>query len=310
MRFDVMMPGTNHIPGMYPWAHELTAPDYRRILQVIDRGRFHAVLVSEHLAMPNFEVPRLGPYWHDALTTMSFAAGITERVRLDSCLLVLPYHHPLRFSKAIGTLDALSGGRVSLTVGVGHAEGEFEALGVDFAARGRITDEALDALLELWTAEHPVHEGEFFRVSGLAVEPKPFPRPPIAVGGNSRPVLRRAARWDGWQPNPMGTTLADLPAMVHYISDHRGAEARERPFEVNWLAGPARTDLPGGFRGADAGALRTFRERLIESYREDYPAHGVSRTAVPRPAAIASTEEFVAYLEWFDAEVIEAVGAD
>jgi len=308
VKFDVMMPGTNHIPGMYEWAHRLTTADHRRILQTIDHGRFHAVLVSEHLAMPFFEVPRLGPYWHDALTTMSFAAGVTERVLVDSCLLVLPYHHPLRFAKAIGTLHDLSGGRVALSLGVGHAEQEFAALGVDFAARGRITDESLDALMELWTADEPRHEGEFFQISGLAVEPKPSPRPRIAIGGNSRPALRRAARWDGWQPNPMGTTLADLPAMIAYIAEHR-EPAAQHPFEVNWLAAPEGLELPHGFRDADAGSLRSFRDRAIDAYADAYPAAGVHRTSVPRPATISSTEEFLDYLQWFDTEVIAAVGA-
>ncbi|MCR2799354.1 TIGR03619 family F420-dependent LLM class oxidoreductase [Microbacterium sp. zg-Y818] len=309
MKFDVMMPGTNHIPGMYEWAHQLAPGDQRRILQCIDRGRFHAILVSEHLAMPSFEVPRLGPYWHDALTTMSFIAGVTERVMIDSCLLVLPYHHPLRFSKAIGTLDALSGGRVSLSLGVGHAEQEFAALGVDFAARGRITDEALAALMELWTAAEPVHEGEFFHISGLAVEPKPDPRPRISIGGNSRPALRRAARWDGWQPNPLSTPLDALPAMIAYIEEHRDAARATYPFEVNWLGAPEGLDLPDGFRRADPATLRSFRDRAIEAYTEVFPAIGVHRAAVPRPATIASTDEFLAYLEWFDAEIIEAVGA-
>lgn len=309
MKVDVMMPGTNHLPSAGAWSHLLTPSDHRRILRAVDSGRFHAVLVSEHLAMPLFEVPRLGGYWHDALTAMSFAAGVTERVLIDSCLLVLPYHHPLRLSKAIGTLDALSGGRVGISVGVGHAEQEFAALGVDFSARGRIADESLDALVELWSADEPRHDGEFFSISGLAVDPRPHPRPRIAIGGNSRPALRRAARWDGWQPNPLGTVLEDLPAKIDYIRAHRDESSADAPFEVNWLAAPAGVDLSGGFRSAGAATLRSLRDAVVEAYLGDFPTHGVSRTSLPRLSDIASVDEFIAYLEWFDAEVLEVVAS-
>jgi len=204
MDFDVALPGTNHIPGVHTWAHSLDPEGFRRILAAVDELGYRTVTVAEHLAMPHFEVPRLGPYWQDALSVMAFAAAATRRIRIDATVLVLPYHHPLRLAKALGTIDVLSGGRVNVSVGVGHAEREFVALGVPFAEFGAVTDEILAALDTLWTAQHPEHRGKYFEIAELAVEPTPLqkPRPPIYVGGNSKPALRRAARYEGWQPNP------------------------------------------------------------------------------------------------------------
>ncbi|WP_280402926.1 hypothetical protein [Nocardia carnea] len=84
MKFDVILPGTNHIPGFYPWSHALDADGFRRILRTLDESGFHAVSVSEHLAMPLFEVPRLGSYWQDALSTMAFAAAATQPDRFHA----------------------------------------------------------------------------------------------------------------------------------------------------------------------------------------------------------------------------------
>src|SRR5690348_135717 len=159
MHFDVMLPGTNRVPGANRWAHALGADGFRRVLAAVDGLGYHGVSVSEHLAMPRAEVPRLGPYWQDALTVMAFAAAATRRVRIDAAVLVLPYHHPLRLAKELATIDVLSGGRLNVSVGVGHAVAEFAALGVPFERRGAIADEVLAALGALWTGDEPEHRG-------------------------------------------------------------------------------------------------------------------------------------------------------
>ena len=106
-----------------------------RIAATIDGLGYDAITTSEHLAMPYEEVPRLGPYWMHALSVMAFVSGATKRVRVDASVLVLPYYHPLAFAKALSTIDVLSGGRLDVSIGVGHAMREFEALGVPFAER-------------------------------------------------------------------------------------------------------------------------------------------------------------------------------
>ena len=158
----------------------------------------HSVWVSEHLFHSAYVAERLGdrPY-HDPLTILTAAGCATERVRLGTSVLVLPWHEPPRLGKSIATLDHLSRGRVDLGVGVATTRDEFENLGVDFRSRGRRTNEVLGALQALWTQDVPSFQGEFYRYEGLKFSPKPLqkPYPPILVGGTSEAALRRTARF-------------------------------------------------------------------------------------------------------------------
>src|SRR3546814_14607159 len=84
---------------------------------------------------------------------MACFAGATERIRVNSCINILPLQHPIVTAKSLSTIDWLSGGRVTITFAVGWLEGEFEALGVDFHQRGAIADEYIQAIVALWTGE-------------------------------------------------------------------------------------------------------------------------------------------------------------
>src|SRR5439155_25984300 len=164
---------------------------------------YDAINIPEHIVMPADLVGTMGSHWPHALTTMAFVAGATSRIRVNSCVIVLPYHEPVVLAKAVSTLDVLSGGRLTLTFGVGHAEHEFEALGVPFHRRGRISDEYLEAMTVLWTEDAPAYHGEFVRFEGVHFDPKPVqrPHPPLWFGGNSPAAMRRVARYGtGWMP--------------------------------------------------------------------------------------------------------------
>jgi probable F420-dependent oxidoreductase len=107
-------------------------------------------------------------------------------------------------AKMLATIDVLSKGRLTFGVGAGWMREEFEALGVPpFAERGGVTDEYLNACRELWTKDNPRFEGRYVKFANILFEPKPVqkPHPPIWVGGESGPALRRTARLgDGWYP--------------------------------------------------------------------------------------------------------------
>jgi len=163
---------------------------------------YSSVWVREHLFHSTYVAERLGdkPY-HDALTVLTAIAVATERVRLGTSVLVLPWHDPARLGKMVATLDQLSRGRVALGVGVALTRDEFENLGVDFTTRGKRTDEILGALQALWTQDTPEFSGEFYRYNGLKFSPKPLqrPYPPLLIGGSSAAAHRRVARFgDGW----------------------------------------------------------------------------------------------------------------
>lgn len=195
-----------------------------------ERLGFDSVWVAHHVFNIGYVLDRLGDRdYYDALTILTWAAARTERVELGTSVLVLPYLHPATLAKQLATIDRLSGGRLVVGVGVGSLPEENAALGVDYQRRGPLTDEFLDVMVELWTAEDPTFAGEFYRFSGpLKASPRPQqrPHPPIVVGGNRPPALRRAARWQGW--HPMTLPPESMASRLPTIDRELAAQGRSR----------------------------------------------------------------------------------
>jgi probable F420-dependent oxidoreductase len=209
-----------HVPHFGPIAR----PDVlARSIDLAEELGFDTVWVSDHVAIPvGFETPY--PYtatgqiglpaetpFYDPFVALSFAAGRTERVRLGISALVLPYRHPLLAAKLIGSLDAISSGRARIVIGAGWLREEFDALGVDFKKRGRITDEYADALSALLDDGRASFAGEMVGFEEMGMEPAPVQRPfPLLVGGHSNVAMRRALRLGhGWQATPEGPGEVD-----------------------------------------------------------------------------------------------------
>jgi probable F420-dependent oxidoreductase len=177
----------------------------------------------------------------DALETFSIlgvVAGATERLRLVTSVLVLPYRNPVLTAKMAASLDVLSGGRLTLGVGAGWLKEEFEALNSPaFNARGAVTDEWITIFKQLWSEAPASFKGRFYRYSDIRCEPLPLqkPHPPIWVGGHSRAALRRTARHgDGW--HPVGAVAASpLPPQemrAHLDTLKQLTEAEGRDFSA------------------------------------------------------------------------------
>ncbi|MCL2731995.1 MAG: TIGR03619 family F420-dependent LLM class oxidoreductase [Actinomycetia bacterium] len=172
---------------------------------------FEGLYLPEHVALypgariGSFDLPPSLPY-ADPLACLAFVAAGTSRILLGTAVLLLPYHHPVTLAKQLATLDVLSRGRMRLlTIGLGALPGEARAVGVDFAARGRRADEAIQVLRLLWAGgeEGAGFEGEFFSFDGVCSFPKPLAAGglPVHVGGSSRAAARRAGRYgDGYFP--------------------------------------------------------------------------------------------------------------
>jgi probable F420-dependent oxidoreductase len=142
-----------------------------------------------------------GMQWIDPLISLTIAAGVTDRIKLGTSVLVVPYRNPVLLAAQCATLDVLSGGRLILGVGTGWMREEFEALGVPPGERGARTDEALEAMRVLWRDDPASFEGRFFSFDDivLACSPRTEGGPPLWVGGNTDPALRRALRFgDAW----------------------------------------------------------------------------------------------------------------
>jgi len=155
---------------------------------------------SPHPGETHPPVPPTTPVF-DAFAYLAFLAARTERLRLGTHVYNIGLRHPFVSARAVQTLDIVSGGRVEFGIGASWLEEEWVAAELDFATRGRRVDEAIEVCKRLWTEPEVSHHGEFFSFDGVVFEPKCVqqPWPPILVGGESGPALRRAARHgDGW----------------------------------------------------------------------------------------------------------------
>jgi probable F420-dependent oxidoreductase len=133
-------------------------------------------------------------------------AAHTSRIRVGVSVLIMPYRNPIATAKALATLDRMSGGRLTVGVGVGWNEEESAALGVPFHERGARTNEYLRLWQACWAPGEVSFAGKFFSFADMHVNPKPMqqPHPPIWIGGASGAALRRAARFATvWQPTPL-----------------------------------------------------------------------------------------------------------
>jgi len=250
-----------------PWEVDASVADLVAVAKAADDAGCAFVGVCDHIALPqNDYTKHMTTTWYDPVATLGFLAAHTTNVRLLSVVYIAAYRHPLQSAKSFLTIDHLSGGRAILGVGAGHVEGEFEALGIDFATRGARTNEAIDAIRAAFESEYSSFEGEFFRYGEVGLAPRPAAGTiPIWIGGSGKPALRRVAeRGDGWIPQ--GTPRAQMRESVDYIRRHRdevrpGAHI-DLGFMPEWLyVGEPSWDT-GGY------TITGSPERLAESLRE------------------------------------------
>src|SRR5262249_15981576 len=214
-----------------PWERENGAgvTELVQAAQAADRAGFFYVAVCDHVAIPRPLAPAMSTTWYEPISTLGFLAGQTAQTRLMTNVFVGPYRHPLQTAKAFATLDTLSGGRVILGMGAGHVEKEFDALGLPFAERGSMLDDAVDGVKDAWHAEFT---GAGDDAGGMRRRPVEQPRPPIwigragragggrGMGGWSRPALRGVGGGgDGWIPQ--GTPRKKMPESIAYLQEHR-----------------------------------------------------------------------------------------
>jgi len=162
----------------------------------------------------------------EQLTAIAYLAGKTSRLRFLTSVMVVPHRPAVLTAKILATIDVLSGGRLIVGVGAGWLKEEFEAIGApSFEERGAVTDEYMLAFRELWTKEAPRFDGRFVKFKDVIFAPKPVQQcPPMWVGGESGPALRRSARLgDAWYP--IGTN-PQFP--MNTLSRYRAAAERLR----------------------------------------------------------------------------------
>ncbi len=261
------------------------SPDVAALVTVeADRLGFDSVWLPEHLVMPvEVGASPFGGHAHptvpsetafpEPFTFLGFLAARTSRIGLATHVYNIGLRHPFTAARAVATLDLLSGGRALFGVGASWLAEEWDAVGLEFASRGRRVDEALAVCRRLWTEATVEHHGEFFDFAPVAFEPKPAQRPwpPIHIGGDGPSALRRAALdGDGWVP--MNHRLDELAAPIARMAELRATAGRPGRVEVTFW-GPVRD--PSDFaRYAAAGVDRV----LARPWRRDEdPVEGVRR---------------------------------
>jgi len=198
------------------------------VASAADGCGFATLWAGEHVVMVDASASRY-PYsddgvigvpaqadWLDPMIALGFAAAASSRIDIATGVLLLPEHNPVVVAKQAASLDRLSGGRLTLGVGVGWSREEFAALGVPFEDRGARMAEYVAAMRTLWRDDVASFDGAFVGFDSIRVNPKPVRdrRIPIVVGGNSDAALRRAVAWgDGWY----GFNLAGVDAVRERI---------------------------------------------------------------------------------------------
>ena len=265
------------VPGGGPLAKPDTMIALARRIEGLGFGH---IGVGDHIVIPR-EVRSRYPYTEtgefrgggtgdafEQMTMLSFLAGQTSTVRLLTTVTVLPHRSPVQTAKTVASLDVLSGGRLSLGVGVGWMREEFEVIGApSFDERGAASNEYLEAFIELWTSDNPTFKGKYCEFSNIFFEPKPLqkPHPPIWVAGESPPAIRRAARFGKvWFPvgnNPRfplltHEQLTEARDRLHRYAEEYGRDPSqmEIAYGANWYDEKSAQQLPDGQRRTFTGS--------------------------------------------------------
>ena len=234
-RFGVFLPS-------YIWAGDGAerASGIKAFAREVEDLGFDSLFITDHLlaAKRFYSVSFLEP-----LSALAVAAGVTERVRLGTSILIMPLRNPVMLAKELATLQFLSENRMILGAGVGWNEKEYAALGVQKSERGKRTDEMLDILIPLLEGETVTYQGRYYSVDDLFLEPVASQRPEIWIGGGSQladpkspdlprfveSVKARTLRVDGWIPRPTcppDDIARDWAELQGYFREH-GRDPRE-----------------------------------------------------------------------------------
>ncbi len=304
MKFALGVPGLILYPPIVgPWEATAAPAELIDVARRADDLGFDMLTISEHIVMPEEMTAAMGRRFPDALVAASALAGATRRIEVLTYVLVLPYRNPVVLAKQAATVDFLSNGRFLLGVGIGHARGEFNAIGVPYERRGARSNEYIEAMKELWTSDRPSYEGEFVRFSDIAFEPKPIrkPHPPVLIGGNSKPAMRRAAKYgDGWLP--WLVTRDDLPACLDYIRSQPESRANDADFQVVMPISEYKVE---DYSHAELGetTIPQSTQEMVDAVAA-YAEAGVTVTQVAPPKT-PSRDHFLEWIDWFASDVIE-----
>lgn len=257
IRFSLMLPSLIDEGARKPYE-----PTFR-FAEKVDRLGYHMATLAHHSFTPETGDPSA------TFTVLGGIASRTENLRLGTGIYLAGLHHPVTVAEQAATLDQISGGRAVLGVAVGYRDYEYEGFGLDFRSRGRRMSELLSVLRTGWERGRWGHEGEFFTIPDLPVEPACVQKPhmPILVGGSSPKAIGRAAHLgDGWYALPQ----EGLEQMKVQVDMYRAAcdAAGRKPYiclmRNAWIASDAKT-VEDEWMGAVVDFTKTFASARDEN---------------------------------------------
>ncbi|HEX9878790.1 MAG TPA: TIGR03619 family F420-dependent LLM class oxidoreductase, partial [Candidatus Binatia bacterium] len=250
MKFGVKLPNS----GPFATPEDLTAlaRECDRLsydsLWVTDHTHWTADLAKYHFPTGALEAWRdpMEPNYYEPLVTLSYLAGITRQITLGTSIVVLPTHNPVILAKQAACLDRLAGGRFILGVGLGgrgYAPAELGAVGLShlLGKRGRVADEWIDVIRCIWGQPMCSYAGEFIKIEGAEVYPKPLqrPGPPIWIGGWGEAALKRAVRHgDGlFQSHALPEGIRQCRRSLDRLAAQSGRDPRDLSIaSEHWLS--------------------------------------------------------------------------
>lgn len=276
-----------HVANSGPAA---TAETIRTLGKRAEDLGYDSIWVSDHVVIPmTFQsrypypgqfTPQTSGNYFEPIITLAVLAGATQRIHLGTSVLVVPQRNPVLTGKQLGTLAALAGGRLIVGVGAGWLGEEFELLGMGdaFATRGSLTDEFVALYRAIWREDPVEFRGTRYELRPFRALPQPPRVPPIWVGGNSKPSIRRAARiGDDWHAIRIG--VDEVAQGVKYLGEQLQAVGRpagavtvslrvnlhlDAPVSQEWELGPKASDA--------VTQLERYREAGVGSFILNAPA--------------------------------------
>ncbi|CAA0136621.1 F420-dependent hydroxymycolic acid dehydrogenase [Mycolicibacterium vanbaalenii] len=230
-------------------AEFVSATAIAEVAQAAEAAGYAAVHVTDHPAPDTKWLDHGGHHALDPFVALSFAAAATSTIKLLTNVYIAAYRNPLLGAKSIQSLQVLSEGRLIIGTAAGYLKPEFRSLGVDFDNRGALLDEALDVLGQVLSGEDVAYQGVNFQTRGVRLRPVPSSPPPIWIGGNSKPAVRRAvSRGQGWAPfNTFGyatasrtaeiSTVDELESAIRWAKSYAAEIGRTAPLDICFSAG-------------------------------------------------------------------------
>jgi len=311
-----------NLPNSGPMAAPATMAKIARLGEELG---FDYLTLTDHVALPDTSTPgypysETGEFYSpdpghrmEILTATSWIAAKTDKIKLVLAVLVIPHRPAIVTAKMLATIDVLSGGRLVVGIGAGWLKTEIDAVATTpFAERGAVTDEYLDAFRAVWTQERVTFHGKYTNIDDLLMDPKPTskPYPPIWVGGEAGPSMRRAARiGDAWYPigsnnaHPLDT-LPRLEAGIARLRKMTEAAGRD-PGSVSVTFRVKRY----AFQAAPAtdGNRRLFSGTIDDVIRDIEAVRKIGVTALDFDFEAREAEKAIADMCQFKAEVMRRI---